>query len=87
MLIVRAVLNNLKVIYVRRRLQATGQLSNNDSWSRDRSKTRRAKQLHLFRMFAALLLSSIMTRVPFICATSLIIFGYDGVSNAGTSEE
>ena len=34
-LIVRAVLKNLKVIYVRRRSQATGQLSNNDSWSRD----------------------------------------------------
>ena len=85
-LIVRAVLKNLKVIYVRRRSQATGQLSNNDSWSRDRSKTRRAKQLHLFRIFAALLLSSIMTWVPFIGATSsIIIFGYDDVSNAGIS--
>ena len=85
-LIVRAVLKNLKVIYVRRRSLATGQLSNNDSWSRDRSRTRRAKQLHLFRIFAALLLSSILTWVPFICATfSLIISRFEGVSNAGIS--
>jgi len=82
-LIVRIVLKNLKLIYVKR--CELGQLSN-ETWNEDRIKTRRAKQLHLFRLFGALLLSSILTWLPYVGVIAyLLILNYDGASHTVVS--
>ncbi len=81
-LIIRIVLKNLKLIYLKRKstIGTTAEdLTRREIRTRI-NKTRHAKQLHLFRVFGALMLSYIFTWLPYISVlVALIVKNFETV--------
>ncbi len=88
-LIIRIVLKNVRLIYAKRR-STIGSTQEDIEWQEIRArinKTRHAKQLHLFRVFAALMLSYALTWLPYILVlvALLVVRNYDTVPHSVTS--
>ncbi len=88
-LIICIVLKNVKLLYGKRRF-TIGSTQDNIEQRETRArinKTHHAKQLHLFRVFAALMLSYALTWLPYILVlvALLVVRNYDTVPHSVTS--